>query len=1174
MLRTLMVLLALCWTVAAQAQLPETPQFRRFGFEQGLPKSAIHLAVDRQGYLWIATLDGLARYDGVEFKLWRQAIGASDSLPDNALQVVHVDAQDRVWVASMTALSRLDGDRRGFDTFDFPDALAGCQREITSIASTPQGDLWFGNYDGELCHRDAQGRIRRHAAGAAQSEGLPAAAVMALLIDKRGRLLVGTDDGLVRLEQGRFRRMAPGMFEGTKVAGLSMEADGTIWIGSDKGLHRLSSNDLLTPAPWPMHENATHGVVVRDRRGGRWIGTMGGLYREKSGVFQLMQRDGGIGLWGPESGVLCMVQDLEGGIWFATYSQGLAYLPPDWDRFATMTSVDGLMLDNLDLRDSVADRDGGFWVATATDLYRLERDSRSLRRIISAKDLGVQWIHSLASRPDGRLWIGHATGMSLYDPVQRQARRWPSPASDELGSTISQIMELPDGQLWLSLYGGAVRGHAADGTLLVEIDPDDAGHAGWRGTTLLVRGPDDRPWWPSAQGLQRWEGGGTVNAAIEPGPAVHAFAFAGSDRVWVARFGMLESYDWDGSALKLRERIDNGDGLPAVDIDGMLVSPGGQIWLSTIRGLLLYSPGSRRLRMFGAQDGLPDPDFSFAQPRLGSHGTALAISAGGVALFDPEMRVPDPSPPPLAIESISVLRDEDKLPFDLSAPIALQPQDRDLRISARLLSYADPRSHHYRFKLEGYDPDWIVQQGNGERVFSRLDPGRYRLMVQAAGADGGWSKMQDFPIVVPPPWWRSAWALVGFALLGGAVLGSLALEYRRRLRGRQQWQLARHKHELAEQASEAKTRFLATLGHEVRTPMTGVLGMSELLLGTHLDERQRGYAQSIRRAGEHLLRLVNNALDLARVEAGRLDLEEVDFDLRELIDDVVALMAPMAESRRLQFSDEIDADIPRVLRGDPMRLRQILLNLLGNAIKFTERGDVGLRVSRLSPRGVRLEVSDTGPGLNEEQRTRLFRRFEQADGARTASRYGGSGLGLAICQELAAAMGGRIDVDSTPGVGSRFVVDLPLAEGDAAALASAPVAATVTTAPASLRILLVEDDPTVAEVVGGLLRTRGHHVIHAAHGLAALTEAAMAPYDVALLDLDLPGMDGLALARQLRAQRFTAPLIAVTARSDADAEQQTQDAGFDGFVRKPVTGAMLDEAIEAVLPEASLRRAQ
>jgi CheY-like chemotaxis protein len=339
--------------------------------------------------------------------------------------------------------------------------------------------------------------------------------------------------------------------------------------------------------------------------------------------------------------------------------------------------------------------------------------------------------------------------------------------------------------------------------------------------------------------------------------------------------------------------------------------------------------------------------------------------------------------------------------------------------------------------------------------------------------------------------------------------------------------------------------------------------MSELLLGTRLDERQRGYTESIRRAGNHLLRLVNDALDLARIEAGKLELDAQPFALRALLAEVVALQAPVARQKGLRFAQQVDADVPQALLGDALRIKQVLLNLVGNAIKFTEHGEVGLAVATTAaaPGGVRFVVSDTGPGLDEEQKARLFQRFEQAEGTRTTARYGGSGLGLAISQELAAAMGGRIEVDSSPGEGARFTLELPLPAADAVV----PVANAAVPAPATARaleLLLVEDDPTVAEVIVGLLHAQGHRAIHAAHGLAALGAVAGAHFDVALLDLDLPGMDGLALARALRAQGFDAPLLAVTARADAGAEPQARAAGFDGFLRKPLTGAMLAEAIE------------
>jgi CheY-like chemotaxis protein len=341
--------------------------------------------------------------------------------------------------------------------------------------------------------------------------------------------------------------------------------------------------------------------------------------------------------------------------------------------------------------------------------------------------------------------------------------------------------------------------------------------------------------------------------------------------------------------------------------------------------------------------------------------------------------------------------------------------------------------------------------------------------------------------------------------------------------------------------------------------------MTELLLGTPLGARQRAYAESIRGAGQHLLRLVDDALDLARIEAGKLDLVDADFDLHALMSEVRALFAPIAAGKGVDFSCAVAAAVPRVVRGDGHRLRQILLNLCSNAIKFTAEGEVALRAHAFAG-GVRLEVHDTGPGMDAQAQARLFQRFEQADGARTTARYGGSGLGLAICRELASAMGGSIGVDSRPGVGSTFRVDLPLLPTQAPPCAAhAPAVETDACPQRAYSILLVEDDALVAQVVQGQLQARGHAVTHAAHALDALAAAQAQAFDLALLDLDLPGVDGIELARLLRSLGHPLPLLALTARTDPQAEPMALAAGMEGFLRKPIDGERLARAVAGVL---------
>jgi CheY-like chemotaxis protein len=347
--------------------------------------------------------------------------------------------------------------------------------------------------------------------------------------------------------------------------------------------------------------------------------------------------------------------------------------------------------------------------------------------------------------------------------------------------------------------------------------------------------------------------------------------------------------------------------------------------------------------------------------------------------------------------------------------------------------------------------------------------------------------------------------------------------------------------------------------------MTGVLGMSELLLGTSLDERQKGYANAIHQSGQMLLRLVNDSLDIARIDAGKFVLDDQPLDPAALAREVIELDQPLAQRKGIALHLQVADNVPAQIWGDALRIRQILLNLLGNALKFTERGSVELSLLRFGDR-LRLRVADSGPGMSDELRTRLFNRFEQAEGV--TRRHGGSGLGLAICRELSALMGATISVTSVPGEGSVFNVDLPIYE--------APTIHTRTHAShvaagalAAMDVLLVEDDETIAEVIVGLLARLGHRATHVSNGLAALAELKTARHEIALVDLDLPGIDGLQLARLLRGGGHLLPLVAVTARSVGDEEAQIRAAGMDALLRKPLTSEMLGIAIAAAIADRS-----
>ena len=1161
------------WIATAIAGVPETPRFRVIGVADGMPSSSINVITrDHAGYLWLATPDGLARYDGIGFRVWRNVPGDANTLPGNNVQALHVDAQDRVWIATEGGgLSVLDPQRLQLRHYRMAEHPEIGSDDTWAIASG-DGALWFGTYGGGLHRLSGNGnggnvRITRFMPKGDDPRSLPSDTVMNLVFDAQGTLWIGTTAGIARWTGDDFERIAlPADTPAPIVFSLVRDGD-AVWAGTSIGVFRRGADGRWVAPSWsPMFERPNAmTAIARDPGGQFWIGSQRGIWRTRPDGVPVPVQGNGPGI--AKAVAALLLQD-DGALWAPVPGVGLGYLRSDWRQLAQFArSPDGLSGEMY--RGIAPAEHGGVWLASfsgAPERLTAEGTVERMpqRTVELLKDVKF---NAIVEDRRGALWVGHRQGLMRIG-ADGSVRQWRE--DDAVDGTLPGQADLlriaPDGSLWLSCNGGGVQQRdVASGRVLRSMAADSHG-LGAADIEAMELAPDGSLWIAGDQGVARWEPvqNRFVWLPMMGGNRGYALAFDGADTLWLARLTGIERYRRHGDTWRHEETIGPSDGIPAVEAAGMRVDRAHRVWLATTRGLFRWDGAAHRLRRFGVQDGLSSQEFIDRAITLTDAGVLAAATAdGGVVLVDTTASDPAPTRPDLRIDQVAVRRDGRWQGLPPGA-IALSPQEHELRVRARLLAFEDPQANRYDSWLDGFDRGWVAQGANGERVFSGLVPGNYRLRLRATDAASNRSPEQLLRFRVLPPWWRTPWALAGFLGLAALLLWWVADAYRSRLKQRHAWQLAEHKRELAEQASQAKTHFLATLGHEVRTPMTGVLGMSELLLGTQLDARQRGYTESICSAGNHLLRLVNDALDLARIETGKLELDAQPFVLRKLIGDVVALTAPLARQRGLRFVDAVAADAPAALLGDAMRIRQILLNLLGNAIKFTEHGSVGLQVSALSPHGVRFVVSDTGPGLNDEQKARLFRRFEQAEGNRTAARYGGSGLGLAISQELAAAMGGRIEVDSAPGQGTRFRVELPL---PTATIAAVPTAAMVTpNTTRALDLLLVEDDPTVAEVMTGLLRAQGHRVTHAAHALAALAEAANAHFDAALLDLDLPGMDGLALARQLCAQGFKGPLLAVTARADADAEPQSRAAGFDGFLRKPLTGTMLAEAIEELLP--------
>ncbi|WP_299759556.1 ATP-binding protein [Ramlibacter sp.] len=442
---------------------------------------------------------------------------------------------------------------------------------------------------------------------------------------------------------------------------------------------------------------------------------------------------------------------------------------------------------------------------------------------------------------------------------------------------------------------------------------------------------------------------------------------------------------------------------------------------------------------------------------------------------------------------------------------------------------------------------------------------RYRLLGVTATIAflsilGGWFAARNVGALfqfLPPGSGMAARVQALQLFLGATVLCSLPFAVLRAELERLLVQLRRK--------SDARAEFLAAMSHEIRTPMTGVLGMADLLATQPLTAEQRRYVDTMRASGRHLVNVINDILDFSRIETGKLTLEAIDFHMDEMLEQVRSLINPMALEKGLAFSAQLAPGTPAVVRGDPTRLRQILLNLAGNAVKFTSQGSATLQVDGQADAAgrvhYRFEVRDTGIGIAADKLQILFTPFTQADGS-TARQYGGSGLGLAISRRLAEAMGGRITVASTPGLGSVFTLELPLEAGDPAHHTATVTQALQAASPQ--RILVAEDVQVNRDILQLALGARGHHVVFAHDGAAALQAVQAQPFELVLMDVQMPVMDGVEATRRIRAlpgDLGRIPIIGLTANVMSQEQARYLQAGMDECLMKPIEWDRLDAAI-------------
>lgn len=1163
-----LLLVLACPSVQA-FDLPETPRWTPYTALDGLPSQRVYAVVeDQSGYLWVGTADGLARFDGDQFKVYQHLPNDPNSLPSNEVQALHVDAANRLWIGTQGGgLAMLPPERDRFVRLPEQAKQVLIGKDVWAITSIGN-DLLFSGFN--------QGLVRWN--HDTQTIDVLDASEHPTLLSNHGVSLardgqtiwLGTAKGLVKINDHRPQSIeAVAGFEGKTVVALTPSPQG-LWVGCKGGLFLHTPDGEVQEIKDTNNQALKQSTAIHAEASGRiWVVANGRLLYGEAGDLRLIEHSMGT--------ILDISPDSQGSVWFASYGGGLQRLPVHWRNFTQIrTYPKTTAVDNLETLKIIgsnvsavrARKAGGLWILSERGGLDVLDDDQLIFRLLDADDLPDQRLKSLLELDNGHVFIGDQTGLTRFTPANQAIKRWGLNDDDAPPGQVIDLL-LPDGQggFWLAAQGSGVQHRDGQGNVLATYLPplNDGFDPSIDQLTKLT---DGRLRLATASGVYV-QTEANKNQWQQPCglPKDRIFSLLPSqDGLWLHHLAGLKHAVWEDGCWHIDRRLDAGTaGMPAVESAGIVMDENEHLWLPTRRGLLEITP-SLTTHLYSQRDGLMSNEFDMRPPWQGEGGTIAAALQRGLMLFQPQHMQHTKANSSLIIEDIRVRRKQTEQSIgSADGTITLTHHDRDLSIHARLLSFDDTKRHQYRYRFSSSDDRaWRSQQGSGTLTFPYLPPGVHRLEISAASSRGAWTPAQTLRIHMAPPWWRTWWAYICFALLAITLLGLLAWDARRRLKRGYQLRLAEKKRQLAEQHSEAKSAFLAMMGHEIRTPMTGVLGMAELLQKEPLNDAAKTKLSTIERSGKLMLRIINDALDLARIEAGKLNIDTQDVTLSHLLQDIQETIEPLAHSQGLGFHIERSPTVPEHIHGDALRIKQIIFNLCHNALKFTEQGHIKLLLTS-EQNELRFHVQDTGQGMSEQQQKLLFQRFSQTD-VKAYRQQASSGLGLAICAELAELMHGRMSVQSTPNHGTTLTLHLPItSSGQSHALMHDDAKhhePTSTKQPAftGQSVLLVEDDPITADVLQQHLRSFGLHVRHAGNALEAMAAVQTQQPDIILIDLDLPEVNGFSLRNMLAHTASTH--IAITASGEPDIEQKCLNAGFHGFSRKPITVSQLINVIQ------------
>ncbi len=1194
------------------SQFP-TPTFEYMSSEDGLPENSVTCILqDHLGYLWLGTQNGLVRYDGYSMKVFKQDKNDSSSISNGDISAIYEDKNNTLWVGTLNGLNKYNRANDSFKSYknNPNDTISINSNVINCIYEDSDRRFWVGSANGlNLFDRDKQIFTRyffRDSATKLYTTSIPGKHNLNVysIIEEPGTkdLLVGINTaGLWRfnIKEGaisKYKFNTPDVPDEKvgRIQALYKSRDGKIWIASTNTLSSLDvkKKEYKSYIEFPLnHEGYAKGTVIEDQKGMIWCG----FFALDNGVFCLDPNTGNYRQYKfyPVNRVYSIYEDRSGIIWVGTWCLGLQ----KWDKREHKFHVfKHDPLNNNSISDNWVfdihyDPKGFLWFLTKNGLDKYDKKTSRYRHYLEniKNFINPHAAPRFIIDRSGIIWIFGIRdhGIISFNPQSETYRLYLNNPKDSINivnkNVVTAVLD-HFGIIWvgtqysglysydiiknkLKNYKHVPNNPASLSENRVNVIFEDSFGTLWFGTNL--------------GGLDKF------NRVTEKFTycafyCVIAIYEDKNSNFWISDY--LSGLNlFDRKKNKIISNYSEKEGFTNHAIYEILEDNHSNLWMGAEMGLLKYSIKEKIFRNYTKDDGLPANRFLWPYPK-DADGFMYFNTVEGIIYFNPDSIMDDPVPPKVVINRVSLFnRSGEKLKYkgfiSELKEIILPYNQNSLRFDYVGLQFSVPVKNKYKYILENFDKDWIDAGTQRNAVYTNLSPGKYIFRVNAANKDEIWNEIgASITIIITPPWWETTYAYIFYALIIITIIYLTWKMQLKRMRVKHEFEMSKFEAEKLHEVDELKSRFFTNISHEFRTPLTLILGPVKQMIERTKDERNKNELQVVHKNAKSLLGLVNELLDISKLESGNMKLQASPQNIIPLLKALVQSFCSYAERKKINLKFNSNGQ-EIIVYIDQEKIKKIITNLLSNAFKFTpEGGEIKVLANIKDEAFVEISIRDNGTGIPKENISKIFDRFYQVDGSHTRKQEG-TGIGLSLTKELVELHKGKIEVESEEGKGTTFTISIPLGKKHLKAeeicetyenevqynsqksvniveceieLPRIDLISDTGNNNGNPILLIVEDNSDIRNYIKNILE-KNYKIFEAIDGEDGWNKSVENIPDLIISDVMMPKMDGFQLCNKLKTDERTShiPVILLTAKAAKQDKIEGFETGADEYIMKP-----------------------